>query len=110
MLRTRSRTGRAPVVCVLVVTALILALLSLPKRASAAGSVSDGFDRADGSLGAGWTDMSDGGLAIASQAVVGTQGGSSSGDVRTGEAYGSDQSSQVEVTATQLSGGQWMGP
>ena len=32
------------------------------------------------------------------------------GDIRTGETYSSDQSSQIEVTATQLSGGQWIGP
>ena len=42
----------------------------------------DGFDRADGGLGAGWAPMSDGGLSISSQAVVGTagtDGGRSSG-------------------------------
>jgi hypothetical protein len=73
-----------------------------------AGAVSDNFNRANGSLGAGWTDMSDGGMAISSQMVVGTTS-SYSGDIRTGEAYSSDQYSQIEVTATQLSGGQWIG-
>ena len=73
-----------------------------------AGSVSDNFNRADGSLGANWTDMTDGGLAISSQVVVGTNG-AYSGDIRTGETYASDQSSQIEVTSTQLSGGQWIG-
>ena len=73
-----------------------------------AGSVSDNFNRANGTLGAGWTDMSDGGMAISSQVVVGTKS-SYSGDIRTGETYASDQSSQIEVTSTQLSGGQWIG-
>ncbi len=73
-----------------------------------AGSVSDNFNRANGTLGAGWTDMSDGGMAISSQVVVGTKS-SYSGDIRTGESYLSDQSSQIEVTSTQLSGGQWIG-
>ncbi len=52
--------------------------------------------------------MSDGGLSIVSQAAVGTAG-AHAGDTRVGEAYGSDQFSQVEVTSTQLSGGQWVG-
>ncbi len=73
-----------------------------------AGTVSDNFNRANGSLGAGWTDMTDGGLAISSQVVVGTKA-AYSGDIRTGETYASDQSSQIEVTSTQLSGGQWIG-
>ena len=33
-----------------------------------------------------------------------------SGDIRTGEAYGSNQYSQVEVTSTQLTGYEWIGP
>src|SRR5436305_15204819 len=68
----------------------------------------DDFNRADGGLGAGWVAMSDGGLSIVSQQVVGTA--ATAGDIRVAESYGSDQSSQVEVTSTQLSGGQWMGP
>ena len=69
----------------------------------------DDFNRADGGLGAGWVAMSDGGLSIVSQHVVGTAG-AQAGDIRVGESYGSDQYSQVEVTSTQLSGGQWVGP
>jgi hypothetical protein len=53
--------------------------------------------------------MSDGGLAISSQVVVGTTS-SYSGDTRTAEGFSSDQSSQIEVTAAQISGGQWIGP
>jgi hypothetical protein len=76
---------------------------------AAASSVTDNFNRANGSLGAGWTDMTDGGLAISSQMVVGTTS-TYSGDIRTGETYSSNQSSQIAVTATRLTGGQWIGP
>ena len=86
----------------------------MPQRALAAGPVSDNFNRANGSLGANWTDMTVGGLAISNQVVTGTRTGTgaagSSGDIRTGEAYTGDQFSQIEVTSTQISGGQWIGP
>ena len=42
--------------------------------------------------------------------VAGTASSGVSGDIRTGEAYTSDQFSQVAVTSTQLTGGQWIGP
>ena len=78
-------------------------------RSAAGGtSGSDDFNRADGGLGAGWAAMNDGGLSIVSQQVVGTAG--TAGDIRVAEGYGSDQSSQVQLTSTQLSGGQWVGP
>ncbi len=73
-------------------------------------SASDNFARANGSLGPEWTNMSVGGLAIANDEVTGTNAGGNSGDIRTGEAYGSDQYSQVQVTSTALSGDQWIGP
>ena len=76
---------------------------------SAAGSGSDDFNRPDGPLGANWTDISDGGLAISSQAAAGTNASGMSGDMRTGESYSSNQYSQVEVTSSQLTGGQWIG-
>ena len=41
--------------------------------------------------------------------MAGTSGGIA-GDIRTGETYTGDQYSQVEVTSTQLTGGQWIGP
>ena len=41
-------------------------------------TVLDNFNRANGSLGASWTKISDGGLAVASQAVAGT---ASAGDL-----------------------------
>ena len=76
---------------------------------SAAGSASDNFNRADGPLGANWTDISDGGMAISSQAAAGTNASGTSGDMRTGESYSSNQYSQVEVTSSQLTGNQWIG-
>src|SRR5262249_22881236 len=71
---------------------------------------SDGLSGADGRLGAKWADVSDGGLAIRSEGVAGAAGAGVSGDMRVAEAYTSDESSQVEVTSAQLSGGQWIGP
>jgi len=78
-------------------------------QANAAGTGSDDFSRADGALGSNWADVSDGGLAITSQVAAGTNGGGPSGDIRTGEAYSSNQFSQIQTTATQLTGGQWIG-
>ena len=69
---------------------------------------SDDFNRPDGSLGSNWIAMSDGALSIASQAVLGTS--ATAGDIRIAETYTSDQSSQIQLTSTQLSGGQWVGP
>ena len=70
----------------------------------------DDFNRANGALGPNWAGISDGPLTITSQTVAGTASGGTTGDIRTAETYGSNQSSQVEVTSTQLSGGQWIGP
>ena len=80
-------------------------------RVTCSGSTSaaDDFDRADGGLGAGWAAMSDGGLSIASQAVVGSAG-SIAGDVWVGDSYSGDQYSQIEVTSASLSVGDWVGP
>lgn len=83
--------------------------ISISCAASTSTSVEDNFNRADGGLGAGWAPMSDGGLSIASDQILGTAG-LLAGDIRNGESYGSDQYSQVETTSTQLSGGQWVGP
>ena len=69
----------------------------------------DDFNRPDGGLGAGWAAIGDGGLSIASQAVLGTAN-AQAGDTRIAESYGSDQFSQIEVTSTQLTGGEWIGP
>jgi hypothetical protein len=72
-------------------------------------SGADDFDRPDGDLGAGWAAMSDGGLSIASQEVQGTAA-AIAGEIRVGESYGSDQSSQIEVTSSSLAVGDWVGP
>ena len=76
--------------------------------AGVSGSASDNFNRADGGLGSSWSAVSDGALSISSQAVLGSS--ATAGDIRIGETYAGDQSSQIEVTSTQLSGGQWIGP
>ena len=52
--------------------------------------------------------MDYGPLSISSQAVIGTS--ATVGDIRIAETYTSDQSSQIELAATQLSGAQWVGP
>ena len=94
----------------LVLGAAAVPILATAQPAHSAGTVvTDDFNRTNGTLGSAWTDMGDGGLAISSQVVTGTSA-TYSGDIRTGETYSSDQSSQVAVTATQLSGGQWIGP
>jgi putative esterase len=90
----------------LVLCAVLLLILSA--QAASATAPSDDFNRADGGLGSSWVAMSDGALSIASQAVIGTS--ATAGDIRSAETYGSDQSSQIELTATQLTGGQWVGP
>jgi hypothetical protein len=73
-------------------------------------AATDDFNRANGALGPNWVGISDGALTITSQTVAGTVSSGTSGDIRTSEVYGSNQSSQVEVTSTQLTGGQWIGP
>jgi hypothetical protein len=106
--RIRTTARRWTLFGVLVALALLLPLvLAAPGSSATAGA--DDFNRADGGLGVGWSAMSDGALSISSQAVVGV-GSGFAGAIRTAEAYGSDQSSQVELTGTQLSGAQWVGP
>ena len=83
-------------------------LLLLSAQAASATAPSDDFNRANGSLGASWTAVSDGALKISSQAVVGTS--ATAGDIRTAETYTNDQLSQIQLTSTQLSAGQWVGP
>ena len=75
-----------------------------------AGTATDNFARGNGSLGPDWTDMTDGGLAISSDQVVGTNASGISGDIRTAETYGSDQYSQIEITSTPVGANQWIGP
>ena len=93
----------------LIFSFLLVPQFVFPHKASAAVTASDDFNRADGGLGPNWTAISDGGMAISSQQVVGTVG-AITGDIRTAESYASDQYSEVEVTSTQLTGGQWVGP
>src|SRR5689334_10734023 len=85
---------------------VLVSQVALPRGASAATLASDDFNRADGALGVGWTAISDGSMSISSQAVIG-KAGATTGEIRTGETYPSDQFSQIQVTSTPLSGGQW---
>lgn len=71
-------------------------------------SGSDNFNRADGSLGSNWTNITDGALSISNQGVLGAAAGVTSGDVRTAESYPGDQYAQVDVGS--VSGGDWVGP
>ena len=77
-------------------------------KSSVAARASDDFNRAAGRLGPDWTNISDGGLSISSHAVTGRSGWLS-GDLWTAGALASDQYSQIEVTSTQLTGGEWTG-
>ena len=77
--------------------------------AGSTASASDDFNRADGVLGNSWTAFDEGGLGISSQTVIGTSSSGVSGNIRSGEGYIPDQYSQIEVTASQLSGTQWIG-
>ncbi len=92
----------------LIFSFLLVPQLGFPHQASAAVAASDDFNRADGGLGPNWTAISDGTMTISSQAVIGAAG-ATTGDIRTAETYPSDQYSQIAVTATQLTGGQWIG-
>ena len=107
---TWQRSLRLFVLGGIAVSLLVPLSLALPGRAGAVSSASDNFARANGSLGASWTAMTAGGLAISNDAVIGTQASGNSGDIYTGQAFGSDQFSQIQVTSTQISGGQWIGP
>src|SRR5690348_16115787 len=91
------------------VAALIVPPITVAQHAQAATSASDDFTRANGSLGPNWTDIQDGGLAISSDAAVGTSASGNSGDMWTANSFTSDQFSQITLTSTQLTGSQWIG-
>ena len=114
-MRTVAKTPRAAHAVfkrALVICSLIAPLAIVPIATANAGtaSASDNFARANGSLGPNWTNMADGGLTIVNQQVQGTNSGGDSGDIRTAETYSSDQSSQVQLTSTPVTGNQWVGP
>ncbi len=76
-------------------------------KPSVVAQASDDFSRAAGGLGPHWTKINDGGLSISSHAVTGRSG--LTGDIWTARTFTSDQYSQIEVTSTQLTGGEWTG-
>src|SRR5689334_17505418 len=88
---------------------LLIALLSACTAAVATPPPPfDDFNRANGALGPNWTATTDGGMAISSQALVGTNAGNS-GSIRTAETYSANQSSQLQITAPQMTGSQFIG-
>src|SRR5262249_9928409 len=102
-----AKRSRTPFGLVVLCALLLPLLVAAPGSSATAGA--DDFNRADGGLGAAWSPVVDAGVSISSQVVVGVASGFA-GAIRTGEAYGGDQYSQVELTSTQLSGGQFVGP
>ena len=92
----------------LVFSSFLIPKFALRHTAVAGVVASDDFDRADGELGPNWTAISHGGMAISSQVVTGAVG-TTTGDISTAASYSSDMYSEVEVTSTQLTGGQWVG-
>src|SRR5260370_26636014 len=79
---------------------LLVPQFTLPHKAFAQTvTASDDFSRADGPLGPNWTDISDGGLAISSQAVTG-KAGQVTGDFWTANTSASDHYWHVLLTAT----------
>ena len=105
--KRRRQTALSAILLTLITGAVILSML-LVTQAPRTG-ISDNFDRADGVLGHGWVASTDGWLRIASHAVVGTAGGLA-GEVRVAGSFGANEYSQIEVTSTQLSGNEWIGP
>ena len=67
----------------------------------------DIFNRAGGALGPDWSATADGGMAISAQQVTGT--GAVTGDISTAASYPANQYSEVELTATPLTGKEWIG-
>ena len=96
--------------CLVAFCALLLPVLMVvfPQDAFAA-TASDSFDRANGSLGPNWADISDGGLAISGDAAAGTAASGVTGDIWNASTFSGDQFSQFTLTSTQPSGAQWIG-
>ena len=78
-------------------------------RAANGASATDDFSRMNGALDASWEAIPDARMAISAEHVVGSTSGIA-GAIRTGEGYSGDQFSQIELSATQLTEAQWIGP
>ncbi len=102
----RSKGARRGLLALLLMLSSLGLSIVVGSQAALAASGADNFNRANGSLGAGWTATSDGAMVIAGNVA---QGGSSgnTGEIRTGETYSSNHFSQIQV-ASQPSGGQWI--
>ena len=78
--------------------------------ASSASGATDGFQRPNASsLGADWSAMTDGGMAISSDQAIGASSSGDTGDIWTSDSFTSDQYSEVVVGSTPLTGTQWVG-
>src|SRR5262245_60748753 len=105
---TYRRRFAVPSVLLVIILLPSLLIAATPSPASAVTTPVDAFNRAQGPLGPNWTAMTDGAMAISAQAVLGT-GSSYSGAIRAGELYSANQSSQIQITAPQLTGNQLIG-
>ncbi len=105
------RSGVAAVLAAVVVTlcGVTVPTVAFAQQARAATSASDNFQRANGGLGPNWTPITDGGMAIASQAATGTIPNGVSGDMWTADSFTSDQYAATQLTGAQLTGAQWIG-
>ena len=96
------------VICLLILVPVLQRKNSVtPHDAPVTSHATDDFNRATGGLGSHWTRISDGGLSIRSHGVTGRSG--LTGDIWTARTFTSSQYSQIEVTSTQLTGGEWIG-
>ncbi len=121
MTRANARSPRCKALCtlgLLMTLSVILVPLYIFSQKDSAGNTasnhkntaSDNFNRRNGVPGPSWADMSDHRMVIFSHALTGTSTAGVSGAIRVSNAFNSDQYSQVEVTSTQLTGEQWIGP
>ena len=75
---------------------------------STAGIRSDNFNRANGALGAGWSNLTAGGMAIVSNQIKAPSNGAVLGNLRT-ESYNADQFSEATLTSSTLNVGDFIG-
>lgn len=96
------RSAVAAVLAAALVTLCVVIVpgVTFPQKALAATSGSDDFQRANGGLGPDRTPITDGGMAIASHAAVGTNPGGVSGDTWAADSFTSDQYAAIDLTGS----------
>jgi hypothetical protein len=110
--KTLFPVGLLAIFGLILVVVILVVMPSHPQKYSKAtpNSVNSSFDNfglETGNLSSNWTKIRDGGLSVSSHAVKGKLG--LAGDIWTASMFTSNQYSQIEVTSTQLTGGQWIG-